>query len=74
MLQEMTNLATQIKEKGHQMKYLNIGGGLGINYYKLVILPNKNNILSLITSVSFVEISVESIGELRKHRQTAKNK
>ena len=36
MVTEMTSLAEEIGNRGHQLTYLNIGGGLGIDYYKNV--------------------------------------
>ena len=36
MVKEMTSLAEEIAKRGHQLTYLNIGGGLGIDYYKNV--------------------------------------
>ena len=36
MVTEMTSLAEEIGKGGHQLTYLNIGGGLGIDYYKNV--------------------------------------
>lgn len=50
----MVNYIDQIREQGFEMKYLNIGGGLGIDYYhKGAVLPTPMDLINTVSPSNF---------------------
>lgn len=50
----MVNYIDQIRDQGFEIDYLNIGGGLGIDYYHTgAVLPTPRDLIDTVSTISF---------------------
>lgn len=51
----MVNFVDEIRAQGFELEYLNIGGGLGIDYHHTgAVLPTPMDLINTVSSVSIL--------------------